>query len=241
VKIGSALYYVAVVLVTAACVGLGIWQLGRLREKQAINAARRSLLAAAPLEAGGTAPPAAAVRGRRVRLRGRFDERFEVLLRGREREGSPGVEVVTPFRLAADSAAVLVDRGWIAADDGATLPAGAPPPDTAHSVTGWVDDRAPIHPIIGLRPLTADSVTTWSAVAASPDSVRALLPYALAPYILNRLADPGTRTTLAPVAPEPLNESMHLGYALQWFLIGALVFAGSLQLARSRGRIGGPH
>jgi cytochrome oxidase assembly protein ShyY1 len=78
-------------------------------------------------------------------------------------------------------------------------------------------------------------------VAASPDSVRALLPYALAPNILNRLADPGTRTTLAPVAPEPLNESMHLGYALQWFLIGALVFAGSLQLARSRGRIGGPH
>src|SRR5262245_54445957 len=111
---------IAILLVAGVCVRLGFWQIARYRLKHAMNQEMRAALAAPPLDATAELPPLDAARGRRLRLRGRFDERRQILLAGRPHEGAPGVEVVTPFQPLAGDTAVLVNRGSVYAADAAT-------------------------------------------------------------------------------------------------------------------------
>src|SRR5258706_6447443 len=120
---------VAIGLLTAAvCVRLGVWQLARLHEKEALNARLRTALAAAPGDLAAADRALAhgpdALRFGRWAARGRFDETHQFLLMGRARNGEPGVEVVTPLvpdgagaasgagGTGAGGPAVVVNRGW---------------------------------------------------------------------------------------------------------------------------------
>jgi surfeit locus 1 family protein len=219
---------------TAVCWRLGFWQISRLHEKQALNAALRSALAAAPIEAGDHAPPLESSRDRRVALRGRFDLRHQVLLSGRAHGGSPGVDVVTPLILAGDSPAVLVDRGWLYSPDAATVPADLIPADSARTVVGLVQPvvRGGTYP--ALRPIGRAGIEVWSTPRLDPDSLRRRVPYALAPYVVRELPGPGVPEHPARTEPHAYDEMMHLSYAIQWFLFGSILLFGSLLLARSR-------
>jgi len=117
----TALAAGAVILLAATCVRLGFWQLSRLAQKRAWNSAQREALAAPPIDLEGVRADSRwpAVRHRRVRVAGHYDETHQVLLAGRSHGGSPGVHIVTPLR-TEDGGAVLVDRGWTFADDAAT-------------------------------------------------------------------------------------------------------------------------
>lgn len=224
------------VSVALGCVRLGAWQLSRLAEKRALNAALRASLASPPLAAGEGAPALEEVRERPVEFRGRFDPRFQVLLRGRPRDGEPGVIVVTPFLLASDSTAVLVERGWLAAVDAATLPAERIPDDTARVVVGLAQDFAAGPPIPPMREIGTPDRRVWSAPRLDPDSLRARLPYRLAPYFVQALPGRGAPASPARIVPRPHDESVHLGYALQWFAIAAMIPAGVWLVARRRTR-----
>jgi cytochrome oxidase assembly protein ShyY1 len=76
-------------------------------------------------------------------------------------------------------------------------------------------------------------VTLWSARALNPDSLRARVPYALATFFVVEL--PGPRVPGKPLrgTPRPLDEFMHVSYAIQWFLFGAILLGGSLALVVS--------
>lgn len=224
---------IATLAVALVCVRLGFWQLARYRQKHAINVAQRAMLAAPPLESG-RAPELGLARNRRVAIHGRFDPRVQVLLRGRERDGQQGVEVVTPLRPAGDSLGLLVNRGWLAAEDAATLPASAIPPDSAGVVIGWLEPFAAPRAGAPWRRIEAGAETLWSASGLDADSVRANLGAAFAPYVLRELPGPGVPDRPRRSEPEPVNESMHMGYAIQWFLFAAIAIFGSLQFARSR-------
>lgn len=234
-KPGGWLAGLLVVAVSATCVRLGFWQLHRLAEKRAINASQRAALASEPLDGRGLAS-AEAPRGRRVRLSGRFDPRYQILLRGRVRAGAPGVEVATPWRLAGDSAAVLVVRGWLASDDAVHVPRAGIPDDPASEVTGFARDFA--RPAAAapppLRDLESGEGRVWSAARLDPDTLAARLPYPIAHWWLAALPGPGAPPRPARDLPEPAPEAMHLGYAVQWFLLAALAPAGALILARRR-------
>jgi len=91
----------AILVATAACVRLGFWQLDRYRLKQKLNAERAATLSAAPIPwDGSTTSPD--VLGRRLAVSGRYDSTVHVLLAYREREGTTGVEVVTPLIYKTD-------------------------------------------------------------------------------------------------------------------------------------------
>src|SRR5205814_8983881 len=109
---------VVALLVAAICVRLGVWQLDRLHERRQRNALLLAARARPPLEVDGSLP-ADSARDRRLVARGVYDYTHERLWHGRSYEGVPGVDLVTPLRLAG-GAAVLVDRGW------------APSPDAFH-------------------------------------------------------------------------------------------------------------
>lgn len=112
------LLVVAIVL-AAVFVRLGIWQLDRLGERRARNARVAARLALPPLDVadpGLLGLPADSMRHRRIVARGVYDFGREQVWRGRSFEGTPGVALVTPLRLA-DGSAVLVDRGWVPSPD----------------------------------------------------------------------------------------------------------------------------
>jgi len=169
-------------------------------------------------------------------LSGGYDARFHVVLRGRMRDGAPGVHLVTPFLPERDSVAVLVDRGWLAAADGATLALADIPEDTSRSVVGIahaIEAGAPIPP---LRETRDSARSAWSAPRLDRDSLAARLPYGVAPYYLVALPAPGAPESPARRAPREHDEATHVGYAIQWFALALLVPVGSLLIAR-RGRV----
>ena len=240
----SAGALVLVLAVTALCVRLGFWQIDRWHEKRRLNAELRAALEAPVLERGGEPGSFEAVRGHRVALDGRFDESRQILLSYRTHDGAPGVEVVTPLVFPDGRSAVLVDRGWLYAADGATArPQDCPEPGARRVLGVPVALRrgmARVQPASGatLRTLTTDSLTLWAARWLDADTLERRLPYALAPWVLRELPGPGVPARPLRAPPRPLDEWTHVSYAAQWFLFGSILLGGSAALAWSRGRRG---
>src|SRR5258708_3641883 len=121
----------------ALMIGLGIWQIERLHEKEALIAS---------VSAGMRAPPvpleealrssAANAEWHHVTVNGHFLHDREVYLFAQNRtEGGLGVQVITPL-VQSDGKAVLVDRGFVpqALKDPSTRPSGQVAGET--SLTG---------------------------------------------------------------------------------------------------------
>ena len=99
-------------VVTAAMLGLGRWQLERADEKIRLIDAAAAARAAEPVDVRSPGDPAAAAAAyRRVRAEGRWLDERQFLWDNRARAGRPGLEVVTPL-LLDDGRVVLVNRGW---------------------------------------------------------------------------------------------------------------------------------
>jgi cytochrome oxidase assembly protein ShyY1 len=82
----------------------------------------------------------------------------------------------------------------------------------------------------------SDSVALYSVRWLDVDSIAPLLPYPVATYLVRQRPAPGV-PDLPRRNPRPLHdESMHLTYAVQWFLFAILIPAGTAALAWSRRR-----
>ena len=103
--------FVLIVTATAVMVGLGIWQLARLRDRRATNAEIRARMAQAPLILTGQTGDLPEYQP--VQISGTYDFAQEIVLRNRAFDQEPGVHLLTPLRIAGSGQAVLVDRGWI--------------------------------------------------------------------------------------------------------------------------------
>ncbi len=226
----------------AVCVRLGFWQIDRWHEKRRLNAATRAAVEGPVLDVAGTPGRIEEVTGRRVALRGRFDEGRQVLLSYRTHDGAPGVEVVTPLLLEGGGGAVMVDRGWLYASDGAgARPQDSPEPgnrDVVGIPVALRHGRVRGQPEGGgsLRRLPGDSLELWSARWLDADSLSPHFPYALASWMLRQLAGPGVPDRPLRTPPRPLDEWMHVSYAVQWFLFASILTGGPLVLAWSRRR-----
>ena len=226
---------IAVVCATAVFVGLGLWQLSRLREKRAMNNDLRAALAAAPVELRAPLPAARDLRGRRVTLEGVFDPAYPLMLSDRWRGDVPGVELLTPLRLAEGSA-VLVDRGWLPADDAIDGHAERYAAAGTRRVLAVAEPIARGAKAPGWTMLArSGSAVVFTARALDSDTLAARIPYPLAPYVLRQLPAAGDTSLPRPELPERQNEAMHLSYAFQWFAMATITIVGSL-LASLRAR-----
>jgi cytochrome oxidase assembly protein ShyY1 len=205
----------AVLTVLPALLALGSWQLDRAAEKRSYLTSFIEAQGALPRAADGDPAPAAF---ERVRLAGRFESGRQFLLDNQVRDGRVGYWVVTPF---VDQAGQrwLVNRGWIAA--GATREAL---PDIA--VSGEpAQIVAVVWPDMGLPPLAGED--NWGSgwprrvqrleLARMAEALGGALPLQL------RL-EAGQRGSLAPAPLElTLRPETHTGYAVQWFLMAAVL------------------
>jgi surfeit locus 1 family protein len=201
--------------VAALCVGLGFWQLHRLRLRRGHNARILAARARPPLDLEGRGLSADSARDRRIRARGVYDYAHERVWAGRTREGAPGVAVLTPLRLP-DGSAVFVDRGWV------------PSADARHAdLTAWREPESVVVTGLGLPAPRERGDVRPSVLADS-------LPYPLLPFVVQVLPADSARTRPAPLrwpAATP-GEGPHLSYAIQWFSFAVIIVIGTIAVLR---------
>ena len=224
----SRLILVAGFLITAlVCARLGIWQTHRLRERRAANATALMARNQPPV----TLPDAGADRAlnRRVRVQGRYDHTHDLVLRGREYRGVPGVEIVSPLLIVGRSdTAVLVNRGFVPSPDAFTVNTDSlrePGTVTVEGIALGIDSG-------GGAPVQHQGRVTWARL--DRQALRSRLPYPIYQLYVLQSPDSGLPNFPRRLPPPALDDGPHLSYAIQWFAFAviALIFAGVVATRR---------
>lgn len=219
--------FIVVVPLAALFVRLGFWQLSRLEQRQALNAA---LLGNKDLPALDLSenPPERLPRFRQVTASGFFDFEHQVVVDARAFEGVPAAVIVTPLRLPAGKA-VLVERGLVLTPDAHTVPWEAMTEGDSAVVSGVVT----LEP--GPRDLPVATPGPWPRHVQwlVPALLAPVYPYEILPYVLRRVdAPPGAPKALRPVPLPTLDNGPHLSYAIQWFSFALIAIGGSIAIYR---------
>jgi surfeit locus 1 family protein len=192
------------VLVATGCALLGRWQLDRLHQRRARNAVLEARLALPPLPVRGDVT-AGSARQRRVIAQGVYDFAAERTWPGRSFQGTPGVALVTPLRLA-DGSRVLVDRGW------------APSPDAFHV------DHA--------RYRESDTATVTGIALIPPRGRGDVDVSGFLPFVIQNEAPEPAQGLPRRWPPPTLDDGPHLSYAIQWFSFAVIALVGTAVLIR---------
>ena len=221
-------------------VRLGFWQLDRLQERRARVEVIQDRLEASPAPLTALLADTAFARYRHVRLTGRYDFANEIVLAGRTRNGSPGVNRLTPLRLSPDTA-ILVNRGWVYSPDGASVDSLRwREPDSAN-VVGYVESFGGGTPESVLRVTTRG---TRQVTTVNFQTLQQRVPYRVLPLFVvleeaselpadRRLRDAAVDTGKPVRLARPaIDEGPHKSYAIQWFAFAALAVTGAVLLVR---------
>jgi len=202
---------------------LGVWQLDRAAQKEALRTSILQQGALPPLEAAQLARDEMAVPSqtyRRIVVSGRWLHRFTVFLDNRQMGGRPGFFVVTPLQLP-EGDCVLVQRGWVPRDPQdrthlPTLPAAqgvvhvlgriAPPPSRLFEFAA--EDAGPIR-----QNLDPGAYSREIGIAVRPLSLLQLEP--------EDAASPDGLLRDWPLPAQDIQK--HHGYAFQWFAMSLLI------------------
>lgn len=206
-----------VVILMAVLARLGVWQLDRLEQRRAANAAVAASLATAPVDVDSFDLSAgiSSLENRQVSAGGTFDHDRQVLLKVQNWGYRAGVNLITPLVLDDGETAVLVDRGWIPDTEAG---AGA---RSAFDVPGEVE-------IEGYIALSQELSRATVATAEGPvtevyrvdiSTIQPQMPYSLLPfYVVQNPQNNNEQLPYRLVRQIDLSEGSHLGYAAQWFI-----------------------
>jgi surfeit locus 1 family protein len=215
----------------AVCIRLGFWQLDRLEQRRATNAAIDTGLAEPPLDAtellrSGTPDDLAY---RPATASGTFDPSAELVLYGRSLGEQPGDHVLTPLVLD-DGTRLLVDRGWIPFAPERELPLTG----EASAATGRVEVTGVL-----MASETGDTFGDQDPAGATVvravnlDELRVRDPGLAPVYMLLGSQEP-TQALPVLVDVERPGEGPHLSYAIQWFAFAAIALVGAAFVLRRR-------
>ena len=213
----------------AILLSLGIWQVNRLAEKQALIASIEARMIAAPISLGKAVAQhdqAVDIEFMRVKASGRFLE-TPAFRRLSTFEGGPGWTLIQPFQ-SDDGVFVLVERGSIALDDkdqsAITAPAG----------TLTIDGLLRRHDKgRGLFDEDNDEVGNqwfWWDIPAMIARAQPPAEVNVAPFILHLLPNPQGPAKPFVAAPKAELRNNHLGYAITWFGLAAVLLVMTAML-----------
>lgn len=220
------------ILLVLVCVRLGIWQLDRNEQRQERNAVIEANVDGDPVPAGQLAPSGQPLddgdEWRTVEVTGQWDTGNELALRLRPVDGTRGLHALTPL-VTDDGTALLVDRGFVAADgrddDQIELP---PPPDGEVTVTARIRQSQTGHDV---------DPSTGAVRFVDVEAIAAGLPYpfygAWGELITQ---DPEPATALQLIDPPETESGPHLSYAFQWFLFAVVGVGGFVLLIRAEAK-----
>jgi cytochrome oxidase assembly protein ShyY1 len=218
----------AALVMLAATISLGRWQLSRAAQKEALQTQIEAQKTLPPLEQDDflALDPATSAMHRPVRLHGLWLAPHTVYLDNRQMHGLPGFYVLTPFAIEGSNQTVLVQRGWVQRNF--TDRAQLAPVETPSGLVELIARVAP--PPAHLLELGKESPPPAAAPGSSPirqnldlEAFRAQTGLPLRTDV--SLLQTGTASEgLQRDWPVPaLGIEKHYGYAFQWFGLAALV------------------
>jgi len=220
--------FAALVLLLA----LGNWQWRRGADKAAVEAqlARADSITLAHAPADWRA-----VEWRRARLTGAWVTGADFLLANRVHRGRVGFEVFSAYRLVGDGATLLINRGWVAADEIATGAVDGDATVDANTVTGRLYRPqkgftiGPAHDPAAAQP---GGLPVFQYFA--PAAFSAVFGGEVQPVALALDADqPAAFTVIWQPATVPA--ARHYGYAVQWWALATTLLVFGI-IWRTRGR-----
>ena len=216
--------FVAMLVVAAIGVSLGLWQLRRAAEKEAIEQRITERAKEPPLRLGGVAASAAdadVLEFRTVAVRGEFLPGWTIYLDNRPYDGKPGFHVITPLKIAGSGRHILVARGWVARDvaERSRIPEIATP-------SGIVEVRGTIRRHASrLLQLGQPAPLKPGAIVQNLDAAQLAQASGLEiePFIVEQ-AGKGDDGLVRDWPRPSLGIDRHYGYAFQWFALAATAF-----------------
>ncbi|WP_138956681.1 SURF1 family protein [Sphingomonas sp. KC8] len=217
----------------AALIGLGLWQVDRLAWKQQLIASIDTRIHAAPVAAPGPdewpAIKAASHAYRRVEARGSFLHAQTSFVQAATARGS-GFWVMTP--LATDRGfTILVNRGFVPPEARAAI-AGMRTAEPA-GVTGLLRITEPGG---GFLRRNDPAAGRWYSRDVAAIATAQRIDHA-APYFIDAAANPDPAALPVSGLTVISFPNHHLGYALTWFTLAAMVIGGYMLLMRDEIRL----
>jgi surfeit locus 1 family protein len=212
---------IVAVVFAAICIWLGSWQLRRLSARRQANTVLASRRNAPEVELDSLPRDTAIAHFRRVHLRGGYDHGQEIILTLRGRNGSPGVNIITPLLRPGKDTAVLINRGWVYSPDGMTVDTKPWREADTLNGNGYVETfptKGPFAPPNPERPRSFRRLNRSELLK--------LFPFPIANYYVV-LTDSSVSPSVPPrVELAPLDEGPHRNYAIQWFSFAAISIIG---------------
>ncbi len=224
-------------LATAAFCGLGFWQLGRGKQKEAMLAAVHATLAERIPQPLSLATDTSRRHGYDWAAgEGVFADAPAVLLDNQQRDGRVGVRAYRLF-VPAGASPLLVELGWLPVPGDRTMPAIARPsgtirvqgllaPPPSHGIASAIAVKQPGGELLTIG-LDAGNLASGLGIDALPPRMLKLDPAIKLGYARD-----------LDILPNTLTPERHLGYAVQWFGLALAVFATALLLDLRRRRRG---
>jgi surfeit locus 1 family protein len=202
---------------------LGVWQLDRAAQMEALQArldARAQLPPLAAPALPSRPDDVAATVYRRVRLDGHWLPSRTIFLDNRQMRDKVGFFVVTPFLLDRSSEAVLVQRGWVGRNfnDRTALPAIVTPGGDIQ-IEGTLA-TAPARLFEFSTAASGPIRQNVEPISYAKETGIALLPLSILENATPANANDGLERNWPPPAT---GVQMHYGYAFQWFAIGTVI------------------
>ncbi len=213
---------IGLVLVISFC-SLGMWQLDRAEQKRQLATDLNERKQQSPLvlnEYNVDSLKAKDFEHRTLTATGTYLPHKTVFVENRKHRGKTGFYVITPLLVADTGGLLLVNRGWVQADTRLALPV-IDTPGNVVMVTGMA--TVPAEPVLDLRPDQLDhnsDIQRWPFFTLERFKQWSREP--AFPWLLLLSAD--SDSGFVRRWPKPrVDDSMHIGYALQWFAFAIIV------------------
>jgi surfeit locus 1 family protein len=192
----------------------GVWQLDRGAQKRRLFAAFDATLNTELLTLPATNSPATDSRYRRIEISGEYDARHQILLDNMMHKGRSGYYVLTPLRTATNI--ILVNRGWVPADQNRLVLPDVSVTQGRHRVTGRLDLLP--RPGVKLAPPAPTADAPWPRRLLYPSVAEIGEHLGDRPYEFQVLLDADNADGFVrDWRPAVFGPERHLGYAVQWF------------------------
>jgi cytochrome oxidase assembly protein ShyY1 len=195
---------------------LGVWQLHRAAEKEALLAAFAGAQAKVPVTLSQARRMPADGHYPHVRLHGRYRLQHDYVLDDQVRDGQQGVIVFSPFMPDDGALGLLVNRGFIAKDESARVPVIPAAPAGEVELTGLYAPTPGIGLRLGGNALPGQANWPKLAIYIDTDEIGEDLGQRIDSRVILLDAEAGSGF-MREWTPQIIPPERHLGYAVQWF------------------------
>lgn len=210
---------------------LGIWQLDRLEQRRNFNTRVQAQIDQPVLELDQNAlsSDVGDMEYREVIVRGIYDHSQEIAVRNQHWQNQWGAHLVTPLVIDGSNQAILVDRGWIPAEDfesGKWSKYAEPGTVQVKGVIRASKQKADFGGRGDPTPSPGENArASWNFVNVEGISQQVSIP--LLPAYIQQA--PETNWEGPPYRSQPkldLTEGSHQSYAIQWFTFALIAAIG---------------